>query len=172
MSSSLEKSTGTEVVSGLGIMGVIEATGRRLSDAHHTNEEWTTAIFSDLHRYAYGLGLRVWTKPNEVDTTTNEWLYDFVISEGLTPQDIDRVLVALECAWDCPFCKMKCDFLKLVQSRSMLRVMIFQSDDAEKTTNDLIEIVEVSRMSVPGDQYLFVRWSDHDGFAFTSHTKF
>ena len=171
MSSSLENATGTEAVSELGIMGAIEATGKRLSGRHHTNGEWTTAILSDLHRYADGLGLRVWTTPNAVDSTTNKWLYDFVISEGPTPQDIARVLVAVECAWDCPFCKIKCDFLKLVQSRSTLRVMIFQSNDVEKTTNGLIEIVEVSKMSVPGDQYLFVRWNGQDGFTFTSHTK-
>lgn len=53
----------------------------------------------------------------------------------------------------------------------MLRVMIFRSQDVEKTTGDLISILEKSPMSIAGDRYLFAGRNDQYAFRFESHTK-
>ena len=150
---------------------ISDASQRLIENGNHSNAAWTTAIFTDLTKYAYDLNLLVWTKPNELDDTLNGFLYDFVICEGHTPIDIDKVWVAMECEWNLAFDEIKYDFYKLVQSRSMLRVMIFQSRDVKRTTSDLVSILETSQMSMCGDHYLLAGWSDEDGFTFTSHTK-
>ncbi len=130
-----------------------------------------SAIFTDLTKYAYSLPLRVWRKKNELDPTLTGCLYDFMMCEGNILIDIDKVWVALESEWSLKFDEVKYDFYKLVQSRSMLRVMIFQSRDVEKTFGDLLKIVETSQMSVCGDRYLLAGWNDDDGFTFRPHTK-
>ena len=94
-----------------------------------------------------------------------------MICEGQTPIDIDKIWVALESEWSLKFDEIKYDFYKLIQSRSMLRVMVFQSLDVAKTNNDLVMILESSQMSVRGDRYLFAGWNDEDGFRFKLHAK-
>jgi hypothetical protein len=148
------------------------ASERMVKNRNTSNADWTTAIFTDLTEYAYGLPLRVWTKKNECDDTLTGCLYDFMMCEGQTPIDIDKVWVALESEWSLNFDEIKYDFYKLVQSRSMLRVMIFQSRDVEKTISELGNILEKSQMSVCGDRYLLAGWNDDDGrFTFRPHTK-
>jgi hypothetical protein len=157
------------------ITPLIRAASERLVEQQNrSNADWTAAIFTDLTKYAYGLKLNnlyVWTKKNEVDDTLTGFLYDFMICEGQTPVDVDKVWVALESEWSLKFAEIKYDFHKLIQSRSMLRVMIFQSRDVEGTISDLVKIVEASPMSICGDRYLFAGWSDDEGFTFKSHSK-
>ena len=156
------------------IIRVIADTAQRLTEnRNHSDADWTTAIFTALTKYAYDdLKLRVWSKKNEVDPTLTGCLYDFMICEGKTPIDIDRVWVAIESEWSLSFNEIKYDFYKLVQSRSMLRVMIFQSRDVERTISDLVKILETSQMSICGDRYLFAGWDDEkNAFTFKSHIK-
>ncbi len=153
------------------ILLIRDTTERLIEQRNHSDADWTTAIFTALTKYAYDLKLRVWTKTNEIDHTLTGCLYDFMICEGKTHIDIDKVWVAMECEWSLKFDEIKYDFYKLIQSRSMLRVMIFQSRDVERTINDLVNILETSQMSVCGDRYLFAGWSDENGFSFKTHTK-
>jgi hypothetical protein len=119
------------------IIRVISNASRRLIENRiHSDADWTTAIFTDLTEYAYGLNLRVWSKRNEVDPTLTGCLYDFMICEGETPIDINKVWVALESEWSLKYDNIKYDFYKLVQSRSMLRVMMFPQH--LKTLNNLL----------------------------------
>src|SRR6266436_5105794 len=136
--------------------------------------DWTDAIFTALTAWVYKdlPSAVVWCKKNEVDPTLTGCLYDFMITEpGETVNDIKCVLVALESEWSQYFEGIKYDFYKLIQSRSVLRVMIFRSRDVEKTTLDLIDILEKSPMSVTGDRYLFAGRNDQNAFTFRSHIK-
>jgi hypothetical protein len=155
-----------------GIIRVIsDASQQLIENKNHSDAGWTDGIFTALTKWAYGLNLWVWSKNNEVDRTLTGFLYDFMVCEGKTGTDIDKVWVAMESEWKLPFDEIKYDFYKLIQSRSMLRVMIFQSKDVERTIGDLINILEKSQMSVSGDRYLFAGWHDDNGFTFKSHTK-
>ena len=156
------------------IINVLRDTGKQLVAAcAYSNPERTKTIFRNLTNYAYVKNLRVWSEPNERDKSINEWLYDFTIYEGQTPIDIDKILVALESEWNGDFKEIKYDFYKLVQSRSILRVMIFQADDVNRTFDDLVKIVDTSAMSLSGDRYLFAgwRWREKDPFIFRPYVK-
>ena len=145
-----------------------DAPERLIEQGNHSNADWTTAIFTALTKYAYDLNLRVWTKKNEKDPTLKGCLYDFMICEGKTPIDIDRLWVAMESEWNPKFDEIKYDFCKLIQSRSMLRVMVFQSRDVERTISGLVNILETSQISISGDRYLFAGWSDENGLYSTN----
>jgi hypothetical protein len=151
----------------------LEASIRGILDSL-SEKDWTDGIFTALTAWAYKdlPSEVVWCKKNVVDPTLTGWLYDFTIAEpGETPNDIKSVLVALESELsDLSFEGIKHDFYKLVQGRSGLRVMIFRSENVERTIGDLIAILEKSPMSVTGDRYLFAGRNQHV-FTFKSHTK-
>ncbi len=111
---------------------ISDASQKLIENQNHSDTDWTATIFTNLTKHAYDLNLRVWSKRNEADPTLTECLYDLMICEGKTAIDIDKVWVALESEWSLKFDEIKYDFYKLVQSRSMLRVMIFQSRDVER----------------------------------------
>jgi hypothetical protein len=152
-----------------------EGIRRAVTDASkRLPSDWTDGIFTALTAWVYKdlPSAVVWCKKNEADPTLSGCLYDFMITEpGETRNDIKRVLVALESEWSPYFEEIKYDFYKLVQSRSGLRVMIFQSRDVGKTTRDLMDILEKSPMSVTGDRYLFAGRNDENAFTFRSHIK-
>ena len=87
-----------------------DATQRLIEQRNHSDADWTTAIFTSLTNYAYELNLRVWTKKNEIDPTLTGCLYDFMICEGKTPIDIDKVWVAMESEWSLKFDEITYDF--------------------------------------------------------------
>ena len=153
------------------IQVITEAAGKLVDARIHNDSAWTGAIFSGLTAYAYSLNLNVWSRPNEEDATLNECLYDLIICEGRTPTDIDKVWVVLESEWNFDFNEIKYDFTKLTLCRSMLRVMVFQSRTVNRISEDLVKLVDESKMSLTGDRYLFAGWDDDNGFTFRSHTK-
>jgi hypothetical protein len=159
-----------------GLVSIMEDTAKRLRDTRaYTNKERTRVMFTDLTKFFYNnyKTLEVWTCPNDTDHTINGWLFDFTVCDGRTPDDIDKILVALESEWNADFKEIKYDFYKLVQSRALLRVMVFQADDVNQSISDLIKIVAASQMSVSGDRYLFAGWSwgDKNGFTFKPYVK-
>ena len=56
------------------------------------------------------------------------------------------------------FEKVLDDFLKLVQARTDLRVMVFQGNGIDKTTDDLISKAKRFSLNQKGDLYLFAGW--------------
>ena len=154
-----------------GMIKVLGDTGKQLVEARaFNNTERTKAVLTNLTKfiYVYDPRLQVWSKRNDVDSTLNGWLYDLTVCDGRSQDDIDKVLVALESEWNADFKEIKYDFYKLVQSRSMLRVMIFQADDVNRTIDDLVKIVGTSAMTLSGDHYLFAgwRWREKEPFIF------
>jgi len=142
-----------------------------LNEKISSNKEWTKAIFESLTEYAYENNKRIWSHPNNIDHTINEWLYDLVIFDGETPTDISEILVTLESEWNSSFDEIKYDFYKLIQSRSNLRVMIFQANNVSDTTEKLVKLLEFSNIAQTGDQYLFACWNDSSGFYMLPYVK-
>lgn len=91
-----------------------------------------------------------------------EWLYDhhWRLSEG--DCEFVRIPLIMEIEWGFGnaslFEKVLDDFLKLVQARTDLRVMVFQGNGIDKTTDDLISKAKRFSLNQKGDLYLFAGW--------------
>jgi len=159
-----------------GIIKVLCDTSKQLADAElNSDRARTEAIFKAITELASSVNLKV--RVTEENKANNAWLYDLTVFDG-TPDDIYKVWVALESEWNPYLDHIKYDFYKLVQSRSMLRVMLFKSDDCHTITNTLVKIVETSEMSESGDRYLFAGWdwekrhnTDNGMFHIRQYTK-
>jgi len=158
------------------IKDTLDNTARMLyKDSKTDYKSWTRAIKTNLlnlaHQtfdYYYYAGT-----DNDYDITTNEWLYDMVWYEAYDNKKIKRIRLVLECEWSTNFKEIEYDFQKILLAKSDLRVMIFQSLDAESITKSLINMIEQFKQATKGDEYLFAAWNEmHNCFYYTEYTYF
>lgn len=153
---------------------VIKTTAETLLAQKITQDKvWTEKIMSNLTRAAYDRNLWVCARPNEVDDTIKEWLYDMTWYTAFDEKgyEMQSIPLILESEWNISIDEIKADFYKLVQGRADLRVMLFQAFDVHETIDTLEEMVTNCPIALPGDNYLFAGWNNINGFTFKSFTK-
>jgi hypothetical protein len=132
--------------------------------AHGGNPEFTVAIKESLTRLGKKLGYRVCTTlPNIADYP--EWLWDLTWVRGGDKAgvfELSDMPLAVESEWKEDFGKeILSDFQKLMVARAWLRVMVFQTPNAEVKMrfDQLREAIRTYSGTQPGDRYLFACWN-------------
>lgn len=119
----------------------------------------------------YGLGKDLGYRPygsqlSTTDRTTSEWLYDFTWRETEDKFRIHSLpLVAESEAGNRD--EVLLDFLKLIQARAEIRLMIY-SVHSEDVITDMKEIIDCFDGSKEDDFYLFAEWRS-SGIKWTSY---
>ena len=123
------------------------------------NKKWTIAIKKAIIDVAEKHKLKVNCNLNGEDYKKNEnkeWLYDIIVY-SYNKNIFDEVYLVGESEWNYDLAEIEYDFLKLIFTRSKIRLLVYQV--SEENYNDyynrLIEIVEKSKSCIKGDVYLF-----------------
>lgn len=125
------------------------------------DSEWTAGINAHLCDVGHRLGYRVFaSRTPSVDGP--EWLYDMHWREVSPEGVLVRIPLAMEIEWGFGLATLRErvleDFLKLVQARADLRVMVFSAVAVESLTDELIDHARRYASSGRGDHYLFAGW--------------
>jgi hypothetical protein len=124
-----------------------------------TNKQWTIALKKALIDVAEKYNLSTCCnlyKEQYKNNDNTEWVYDIIIyswENGV----FGEVYLAGESEWNSDYESIEYDFLKLIFSRSKVRLMIYQvsENDFDEYKNKLINIIEKSSSCLKGDIYLF-----------------
>ncbi|AGW15101.1 hypothetical protein [Megalodesulfovibrio gigas] len=122
------------------------------------DRQWTDAIHKHMAGIGKKRGLLVYaSKSRCAEADGPEWLYD----HHWRVQNEDGALVStplvMEIEWGNDE-KIIEDFLKLVQARAALRVMVFQRNDVEGMIERLIAMAKTFDGSQRGDKWIFAGW--------------
>jgi len=127
------------------------------------DSQWTDGIQRRLAEIGHGYGFLVFANQKrcpEADGT--EWLYDHHWRIATESYPLVRIPLVMEIEWGFGATtileKIIEDFLKLLQARADLRVMVFQCNDVVSVTNMLIAMIENFEGSQQGDRWLFAGW--------------
>ncbi|MBS1510259.1 MAG: hypothetical protein JST86_05415 [Bacteroidetes bacterium] len=141
------------------------------------NRYWTQAVKQILSKESRLIrdNLKV-AACNLKDSDCPEWLYDFVCYDYDNIGLKDVILVA-ESEWRNPFTNdylqdIQEDFEKLLMARAKYRIMIFEGETKEEVETTVIylqKIISNSKLSQPGDRYMFAGWIRAKEFYFHSH---
>ncbi len=128
-----------------------------------SDHEWSLKIQPRLAEIGHSCGFLVFARKDHCPTADHpEWLYDhhWRVKGDATP--LVRIPLAMEIEWGFGAKtiveKVTEDFLKLVQCRADLRVMVFQCGGAASMTDRLIEMAEAFEGTQQGDRWLFAGW--------------
>ena len=127
------------------------------------DSQWTDGIHKQMAQIGHGYNCQVFASQSRCATADGpEWLYDHhwrIASEEVA---LARIPLVMEIEWGFGaatiFNKITEDFLKLVQARADLRVMVFQGNDISSITERLIDMAEKFEGSQQGDRWLFAGW--------------
>jgi hypothetical protein len=127
------------------------------------DSQWTDAIQQYMARLGHRYGYRVCASQSRCPTADGpEWLYDHhwrvVTDDGY----LFRIPLAMEIEWgfgvSTIFDRVREDYLKLIQARADLRILVFQGTRINEMTDRLINLAESFEGVQQGDQYLFAGW--------------
>jgi hypothetical protein len=142
-----------------------QLTGRSACD-----KTWTKEIKSKLVSIGNKKKLSCYAS-GVAGVTSGEWLYDLCWLHYSDETNIGRIELAMESEWRLSFKEVRDDFVKLVQARARLRLMIWQSKNTGEFKNELdalIKQIHAFDDSQHGDAYLFSCWIA-EGQRFTHH---
>lgn len=104
----------------------------------------------DLDYRPYGSGL------GHLDKTTSEWLYDFHWRQTTNKFRIKSLPLVVESETGNKD-EVLLDFLKLIQSRAEVRLMIYNCPE-DGIVEEMIEMINAFDGTQAGDFYLFAEW--------------
>lgn len=127
------------------------------------DRQWTDGINKRLAEIGHSYGFLVFASQSRCPSADGpEWLYDHhwrISGEGGT---LLRIPLVMEIEWGFGaatiFEKITEDFLKLVQARADLRVMVFQCYNVPSVTDKLVAMAETFEGAQHGDRWLFAGW--------------
>jgi len=127
------------------------------------DSQWTNGIHQRLAEIGHKYGVHVFANPNRCRTADGcEWLYDHHWRLSGKKGELIKIPLVVEIEWGFGaatiFKKITEDFLKLVQARADVRVMVFHCNDVPHTINKLIAMVKSFKGSQQGDNWLFAGW--------------
>lgn len=132
--------------------------GTAKKEGWHKDSQWTVGINAHLAHIAHQHGFLVFASRCE-SSNGPEWLYDHhwrVKVDG----ELSGIPLAMEIEWGfgSPTLRKRVreDFLKLVQARVELRVMVFSAQGVSEAIGELIGLAERFEETSTGDRYLFV----------------
>lgn len=147
-----------------------------LETQNHSNEgiisgdgQWTSKIMADLTRIGYDCDYWVHSKPNTVDPTIIEWLYDMTwySSSDPTGLEMNSLELILECEWNPKNAEIKYDFYKVLQGKARNKVFIFQSKNPKEKLEHFVSVITNSSFFSPNESFLLACWNDDSGFVFS-----
>ncbi len=142
----------------------LDAVNNQFTGQGASDTTWTKEIKSKLVRIGNKKGFSCYAS-GIANASSGEWLYDLCWLDYSDETNIGRIELALESEWLPSLKEIHDDFVKLVQARAGLRLMIWQSRNAsnfEEELNTLIEQVRSFEDSQHGDAYLFSCWIGED----------
>jgi len=137
---------------------------RLASEQHWTRDrQWTDGIHNHLSAIGHKYECLVYASQTRCPSADGpEWLYDHHWRIMGADGSLIRIPLAMEIEWGFGaktiVQKIIEDFLKLVQARANLRVMVFQCNDVTSMTDRLISMVRLFNDSQHGDRWIFAGW--------------
>lgn len=132
------------------------------------DSQWTNGIQSKIAEIGHSYNFRVFASENRCPMADGpEWLYDQHWRIESEDKDLLRIPLVMEIEWgfgaSTIFEKIKEDFLKLVQARTDLRVMVFQCNDVDSMIDKLISMIKLFDETEHGDRWIFAGygWDTH-----------
>jgi hypothetical protein len=127
------------------------------------DSQWTDGIHKRLAEIGHGYGFLVFASQSRCAAADGpEWLYDHHWRIAGAEVALARIPLVMEIEWGFGaatiFEKITKDFLKLVQARADLRVMVFQGNGVVSVTDKLVAMAENFEGSQQGDRWLFAGW--------------
>jgi len=127
------------------------------------DSHWTDVIHESMANIGHQYGLRIFASKSRCQGADGaEWLHDHHWRAANDDNELIRIIVAMEIEWgfggSTIFEKIMEDFLKLVQARADLRVMVFQGNKISSVTDKLIDKASNFEGTQQGDRWLFAGW--------------
>jgi hypothetical protein len=127
------------------------------------DSQWTDGIHSRMADLGHQHGLRVFATQIRCPKADGpEWLYDHHWRAANDGDGLVRIPLVMEIEWGFGSAKLfecvKKDFLKLVQARADVRVMVFHGNNIPTMTDNLISLADCFEGTQQGDQYFFAGW--------------
>lgn len=127
------------------------------------DSQWTNGINRRMAEIGHAHGCQVFASQNRCPEADGPgWLYDHHWRIATEEIVLARIPLVMEIEWGFGaktiLNKITEDFLKLVQARADLRVMVFQGNDIGSITEILIHMAEKFEGSQQGDRWLFAGW--------------
>jgi hypothetical protein len=129
---------------------------------------WTRGINTDIAKVGKRHGFLVFASRCDADIDGPEWLYDHHWRMVNAAGDLVRIPLAMEIEWGFGRRtireKVVEDYLKLVQSRADLKVMVFACGNVEGMLADLVVMARAFEDRGPEDRFLFAGydWDTHE----------
>lgn len=132
------------------------------------DSEWTRLINTDIAEIGRRRGFLVFASRCDSTVDGPEWLYDHHWRQVNERGDLVRIPLVMEIEWG--FGKKTIrekvaeDYLKLVQSRAELKVMVFAGDDVQAMMNELERMARAFEDKGPADRLILVSydWDVHE----------
>lgn len=109
----------------------------------HRDSQWTRGINTDVAAIGKRRGYLVFASRCDLAVDGPEWLYDHHWRKVNAAGELVRIPLAMEIEWGFGQktirSKVTEDYMKLVQSRSDLKVMVFASGTTDDMLRDLLE---------------------------------
>jgi len=131
----------------------------------YSNSNWTEQIKIEIGTLGRNLGFEVSTHgSHEEHGFERGWLYDMIWYKTNEQQRLDQIALVMESEWKNNINDIIYDFEKLMVARAEHRVMIFNTTDAKINNyfNELIKIIDSSKLSQQDDRYLLLAISIND----------
>jgi hypothetical protein len=156
----------------ISIQQALDEVNSQLKGQASSDTDWTRKIKSKLVSLGKHKGFSCYA--SGVDgVSSGEWLYDLCWLSYADEISIGRIELAMESEWLLSLKEIRDDFVKLVQARARLRLMIWQSQNAvdfEAELDALKDQVRLFEDSQDGDAYVFSCWiADDQQFAHRSY---
>ena len=136
--------------------------GRRARDSM-----WTKKIKESLVELGNKRGLSCYASGVE-NVSSGEWLYDLCWISYRDDTNVGYIELAMESEWIPSLKEIRDDFVKLVQARAGLRLMIWQAEtrgDMDDIVRELINQIHCFEFTRHSDAYLLSCWiAEEQGF--------
>ena len=146
------------------LQNALDAVNLEFRDDPSSNKEWTERVKRALTELGHSQEKNYFIYASGTEGAHGgEWLYDLVWLE-YDGDNIVRIPLAVESEWLKPTDVLE-DFQKLCQSRSELRLMIFQArneKERDSISSDLKKQICKFTRSDATDQYLLSCWVHND----------
>lgn len=128
-----------------------------------SDKQWTDEILKRMAEIGHLHGCQVFASQNRCKEADGPgWLYDHHWRISSEETMLARIPLVMEIEWGfgakTMFDKITEDFLKLVQARADLRVMVFQGNEVDAVTEKLIAMADKFEGTQQGDRWLFAGW--------------
>lgn len=141
------------------VMRILNNVASELAPKGASNGEWTRKCLQKLARYGREKFRGVCPWP---DNMKGEWLYDLIwyteTDEDVLPKRMKAVVLTLESEWSHDIWDIRYDFQKLIQAKSLLKVLVCE-ELSDESMRSLCADIDVFDEKNDSEVYMFASYS-------------